>query len=223
MGAKFMSKAKAVFLILAALLMGYFAVLRLFMPGFLQQMIPLVQTTAAEYVNGEINIGSLHVSDSLQIAADDVAVYDTKGKLVASSPSVTVSFNLWKGLMQADPIKAVNKITVNQPVFHLQMDDKEHWNVKDVIKQREPEKSRFAGLVKIIDGRSEVATPFGNWSFGVDGRIQQFSLDARIAAIADARLLADVVRQQMVEVIAAERGIPAGRQHFKHPAAQAQD
>ena len=166
-----MSKAKAVFLILAALLMGYFAVLRLFMPGFLQQMIPLVETTAAEYVNGEINIGSLHVSDSLQIAADDVAVYDTKGKLVASSPSVTVSFNLWKGLMQADPIKAVNKITVNQPVFHLQMDDKEHWNVKDVIKQREPEKSRFAGLVKIIDGRSEVATPFGNWSFGVDGSI----------------------------------------------------
>ena len=27
----------------------------------------------------------------------------------------------------------------------------------------------------------------------------------------------------MVEVIAAQRGIPAGRQHFKHPAAQAQD
>ena len=39
MGAKFMSKAKAVFLVLAALLMGYFAVLRLFMPDFLQQMI----------------------------------------------------------------------------------------------------------------------------------------------------------------------------------------
>ena len=166
-----MSKAKAVFLILAALLMGYFAVLRLFMPGFLQQMIPLVETTAAEYVNGEINIGSLHVSDSLQIAADDVAVYDTKGKLVASSPSVTVSFNLWKGLMQADPIKAVNKIIVNRPVFHLQMDEKEHWNVKDVIKQREPEKSRFAGIVKIVGGRSEVATPFGNWNFGVDGSI----------------------------------------------------
>ena len=63
-----MSKAKAVFLILAALLMGYFAVLRLFMPGFLQQMIPLVQTTAAEYVNGKINIGSLHVSDSLRLS-----------------------------------------------------------------------------------------------------------------------------------------------------------
>ena len=166
-----MSKAKAVFLILAALLMGYFAVLRLFMPGFLQQMIPLVQTTAAEYVNGEINIGSLHVSDSLRLAADDVAVFDKNGKLVASAPSVTVSFDLLKGLMQADPIKAVNTINVNQPVFHLHMDEKEHWNVKDVIKQREKEKSRFAGIVRINDGRSEVATPFGNWSFGVDGSI----------------------------------------------------
>jgi len=166
-----MSKAKAVFLILAALLMGYFAVLRLFMPGFLQQMIPLVQTTAAEYVNGKINIGSLHVSDSLSLAADDVSVYDKNGKLVASAPSITVSFNFWQGLMQADPIKAVNTINVNQPVFHLQMDEKEHWNVKDVIKQREKEKSRFAGIIRINDGQSEVATPFGKWNFGVDGSI----------------------------------------------------
>ncbi|MGL5206376.1 MAG: translocation/assembly module TamB domain-containing protein [Acidaminococcaceae bacterium] len=166
-----MSKAKAVFLILAALLIGYFMVLRLFMPGFLQQMLPFVETTAAEYVNGKINIGSLRVSDSLKITADDVAVFDTKGELLASSPSVNVSVNVWKGILQADPIKAVDMITVNRPVFHLQMDEKEHWNVKDVIKQRGPEKSRFAGMVRIVDGKSEVATPFGKWSFGVDGSI----------------------------------------------------
>ena len=166
-----MSKAKAVFLVLAALLMGYFAVLRLFMPDFLQQMIPLVQTTAAEYVNGEINIKSLHVSDSLRLAADDVSVYDKNGKLVASAPSITVSFDLLRGIMQADPIKAVSTITVNQPVLYLQMDEKEHWNVKDVIKQREKEKSKFVGNVIIKEGKSEVSTPFGNWSFRVDGSI----------------------------------------------------
>lgn len=166
-----MSKAKAVFLIFAALLLGYFAVLRLFMPGFLQQMIPLVQTTAAEYVNGKINIGALHVSDSLSLRADDVAIFDKKGKLVASAPSITVSFNFLQGIMQADPIKAVNTINVNQPVFHLQMDEKEQWNVKDVIKQREKEKSRFIGIIRINGGRSEVVTPFGKWNFGVDGSI----------------------------------------------------
>ena len=49
--------------------------------------------------------------------------------------------------------------------------------------------------------------------------VSQFTLQARIAAIADARLLANVIRQQMVEVIAAQRGIPAGRQHFKYATA----
>ncbi|CSP54171.1 NAD-specific glutamate dehydrogenase [Shigella sonnei] len=54
--------------------------------------------------------------------------------------------------------------------------------------------------------------------FGCNGGIQQFTLNAVIATIRNARLLANVIRQQMVEIIAAERGITAGCQHFKHAA-----
>ena len=167
-----MSKAKAVVLvIIAALLAGYFVVLRLLMPGILQQMMPLVQKTAAEYVNGKINIGALHMSDSLKLTADDVAIYDKEGRVVAIAPSVTINFDLLRGLFKADPIKAVSIVNVNQPVLYLHMDDKEHWNIKDVIKQKEPGKTSFVGLVRINSGRSEVATPFGQWDIGVDGTI----------------------------------------------------
>ena len=55
--------------------------------------------------------------------------------------------------------------------------------------------------------------------FRRNGGIQQLTLQAVIAAVAEARLLAQIVGQQMVEIIAAERRVTAGRQHFKHPAA----
>lgn len=197
-----MSKAKTVLLIvLAALLVAYFVVLRLFMPGFLQRMIPLVETTAAEYVNGEINIGALHISDSLQLAADDITVFDKQGKLVAAAPSIKISFNFWQGLMQGDPIKAVNTINVNQPIFHLRMDEKENWNIKDVIKQREPEKSRFTGNVKINDGRSEVITPYGSWTFGINGTIDaaanpDYNLDLTITYANESWKISGLVNTQ---------------------------
>ncbi|VGP14073.1 hypothetical protein SB00610_01124 [Klebsiella quasipneumoniae subsp. similipneumoniae] len=56
-------------------------------------------------------------------------------------------------------------------------------------------------------------------NFRRDGGIQQLTLQAVVATVAEACLLAQVVRQQMIEIIAAESGIAAGSQHFKHPAA----
>jgi hypothetical protein len=44
--------------------------------------------------------------------------------------------------------------------------------------------------------------------FRRDGGIQQLTLQAVIAAVAEARLLAQIIRQQMIEIIAAERRSP---------------
>ena len=55
--------------------------------------------------------------------------------------------------------------------------------------------------------------------FRRDGGIQQLTLQTVIAAVAEARLLAQVVSQQVIEIIAAESRVAAGGQHFKHPAA----
>ena len=58
--------------------------------------------------------------------------------------------------------------------------------------------------------------------FRRDRRVKQLALQAVITAIAQASLLAQIIGQQMIEIVAAERGIAAGGQDFKHAAAQAQ-
>ena len=55
--------------------------------------------------------------------------------------------------------------------------------------------------------------------FRRDRRIEQLALQAVVAAIAQASLLAQIIGQQVVEIVAAERGIAAGSQDFKHAAA----
>lgn len=167
-----MSKAKTVVLIAAVFLIAaYFAVLRLFVPGLLQRMTPVIKTAANQYVNGEVRIGTFDLSYDLNLRASQVEVFDKRGRSIARIPEMNLTFSLLRGLFSANPVKAVDRVELVRPVLYLRMDEKENWNVKNVLKPTETEKSDFIGEVKIREGRSEIDTPYGSWIFGVDGTI----------------------------------------------------
>ena len=167
-----MSKAKTVVLIAAVFLIAaYFAVLRLFVPGLLQRMTPVIKTAANQYVNGEVRIGTFDLSYDLNLRASQVEVFDKRGRSIARIPEMNLTFSLLRGLFSANPVKAVDRVELVRPVLYLRMDEKENWNVKNILKPTETEKSDFIGEVKIREGRSEIDTPYGSWIFGVDGTI----------------------------------------------------
>ncbi|HIU63759.1 MAG TPA: translocation/assembly module TamB domain-containing protein [Candidatus Avacidaminococcus intestinavium] len=162
---------KTVFLFAVSLVAIYFAVLRIFMPGFLQEVLPQVETTATAYLNGKLHIENLSVSDSLHVMANGVSVDDANGQQIFASPEITISFDLLRGILHAEPIRAVDLITIKQPLLRLQMNEKEEWNIASLLKSTEEEDSGFVGRIAIKDGQAHVSLPEGEWDFGVSGSV----------------------------------------------------
>lgn len=153
------------------LVVAYFGVLNVVAPRYLTAMIPTVQTVATQYINGEVNIGELQVSNNLSLTAKDITVLDKAGRPVAAVPSVVIGISPWQALKGKSALSAVGTINVNNPVVHLTMDKQDQWNIAGLIKESEEKSTAFKGLVRINNGKLIVTTPYGKWESGVQGSV----------------------------------------------------
>lgn len=130
-------------------------------PQLLTGLRERLLSEAAVAVDGRVALGSVAVSLTGAAVLKDVALYDRSGMEVATCKEIEVSYgwrDLMRGSLELDRIKTAELNGLN---LHLVQDGTNGWNLQNLMKRRAAAETRFAGAIRINDGRAVVTTP--NW------------------------------------------------------------
>ena len=72
------------------LVLLYLLLWKLLLPAGLQRAVPLVEQTAAEYLNGQLQMDTMEVSPDLTFTARNVRLEDASGNPVARIPALSL-------------------------------------------------------------------------------------------------------------------------------------
>lgn len=167
---------------------GYIFLVHTVMPSYLRQLVPQVEAMADDYINGSVSIGELTWNGGLSAEIDNVVIKDANGSTVAELPRTIVHLRPWMALDKG--ARAVSKIELMRPKAYLVMNDNEQWNMQHLLKPSDSEETPFYGLLEITGGSLRVATPEGQWDFGVDGTLNgganpKFGVDVQLTSGTD--------------------------------------
>ena len=96
------------------------------LPGLMWRVAPYMEKIAADYVNGEVQIGSLSYTRMNIILIKSIVIKDQKQQIIATVPETRIYINPLKGLAGLE--KSVAAIELEKPTVYLQQDKNEHWN-----------------------------------------------------------------------------------------------
>lgn len=182
---KYLQFVGALIILLAA---GYIFLVHTVMPKYIKQAIPQMQQLAAEYINGSVSIGGLKWEGGLTAELTDVVVKDAKGEKVAELPRTVLTLRPWLAMQK--PERALSRIDVMRPKIYLTMNDKNKWNMQNLLKPSDSEETPFYGTLAVDKGELVVTMPQGKWQFGVEGNINgganpDFAVDLSVTSGAD--------------------------------------
>lgn len=172
--------------ILAGVLVLLYLVLwKVILPAGLERAIPLVEQTAGEYINGQLQMETMDVSPDLTFTARNLRLEDEQGNLVAQVPALSLQVDPLKFLTGSGAVGTVTRITLESPRLHLVQNDRQEWNVAHLLKESQSSSTDFKGLIAIRDGSVELRLPYGTWQAGVEGTIDPsrnpvFALDLTV-------------------------------------------
>ena len=163
------------------------------MPSYIKQTLPQIEQLAAQYINGSVSIGGLKWDGGLSAEVTDVTVKNAQGAKVAELPRTIITLRPWLATQKAE--RALSRIDLVRPKVYLTQDDNEKWNMQNLLKPSDSSETPFYGTLSIDKGELVVATPQGEWSFGVDGNVNgganpDFALDMALTSGQDKLKLA---------------------------------
>lgn len=187
---KYLQFVGALIILLAA---GYIFLVHTVMPKYIKQAIPQMQQLATKYINGSVSIGGLKWEGGLTAELTDVVVKDAKGEKVAELPRTVLTLRPWLAMQK--PERALSRIDVMRPKIYLTMNDKNKWNMQNLLKPSDSEETPFYGTLAVDKGELVVTMPQGKWQFGVEGNINgganpDFAVDLSVTSGADKLKLA---------------------------------
>lgn len=162
---------------------GYIFLVHTVMPKYIRQMLPVIEAMAPDYINGTVSIGDLTWDGGLSAEIIDVTVKDNAGGKIAVLPRTVVSVRPWLAIGNA--ARALSKLELVRPQVYLTMNDKERWNMQDLLKPSDSDETPFYGLLEVTDGTLEITMPEGQWDFGVNGKVNgganpKFAVDVTV-------------------------------------------
>ena len=155
--------------VLAVLTAGYGYLVKSVVPRYVEQLLPQVEKQSQEYLNGSVKIGGLEWNGGLTAEIKDIVVLDQQQAKVAELPRTVVSLKPWKALEK--PAAAVSRVELEKPVVYLNMNEKQRWNMQDLLKPSDSDETPFYGLLQVKEGTLKVNTPFGHWNYGVEAAV----------------------------------------------------
>lgn len=164
---------------------GYIFLVNTVMPRYIRQMLPKIELLADDYINGSITIGNLTWDGGLSAEATDVIVKDSNGNQIAELPRTVLTLRPWLAIDK--PARALSRIELVRPKVYLTMDDKEKWNMQNLLKPSDSTETPFYGLLDIQNAELILGMPQGKWHFGVDGNISgganpDFAVDIKVSS-----------------------------------------
>ena len=138
-------------------------------PQYIEQMLPIAEEMAKDYVNGSVKIGSITWQGGLSCEVNNVVLKDVQQQKVAVVPKTRVHFRPWLALIS--PTRALSKLEIMEPELWLSMNKENKWNIDSILKPSPSEESPFYGQVEVEKGRAHMTTPYGSWEFGLAGAV----------------------------------------------------
>ena len=151
---KYLQFVGALIILLAA---GYIFLVHTVMPKYIKQAIPQMQQLATKYINGSVSIGGLKWEGGLTAELTDVVVKDAKGEKVAELPRTVLTLRPWLAMQK--PERALSRIDVMRPKIYLTMNDKNKWNMQNLLKPSDSEETPFYGTLAVDKGELVVTMP----------------------------------------------------------------
>lgn len=170
----------------AVILSALFAGLtQLVLPQVVKQIIPSLEKTAAEYVNGSVTVRDALWPGSNVIVLKDVRLKNREEQTVAELPEARITLNPLQAA--TDLGKAVTDIVLEKPVVYLRENKEAHWNFENLVKPSRSDTTAFYGKIKVQDGQVSVEFPEGKWQYVVNGTLDglynpDFDLDFQVEA-----------------------------------------
>ena len=179
---KYLQFLGTIIILLAA---GYIFLVHTVMPKYIGQVLPQAEQLAAQYINGSVSIGGLKWDGGLTAEVTDITVKDAQGEKVAELPRTVVTLRPWLALEKTE--RALSRIDLIRPKVYLTMNDKEKWNMQNLLKPSDSSETPFYGTLTVDNGELIVKMPQGQWSFGVDGSVNgganpDFAVDAALTS-----------------------------------------
>ena len=187
---KYLQFLGSLIILLAA---GYIFLVHSVMPSYIKQMLPQAEQLAAQYINGTVSIGGLKWDGGLTAEVTDVTVKDAQGAKVAELPRTVITLRPWLALEKKE--RALSRVDLVRPKVYLTMNDKNKWNMQNLLKPSDSSETPFYGTLSVTAGELIVEMPQGKWSFGVDGNVNgganpDFAVDVALTSGADKLKLA---------------------------------
>ena len=139
------------------------------LPGLMWRVAPYMEKIAADYVNGEVQIGSLSYTRMNIILVKSIVIKDQKQQIIATVPETRIYINPLKGLAGLE--KSVAAIELEKPTVYIQQDKNEHWNYENLLKPSHSETTPFYGTFEVHQGIVVVQLPEGTWQYQIDGSV----------------------------------------------------
>lgn len=156
-------------IILAFFVAGYLFLVNAIVPEYIQQLLPVAEDMAKDYINGSVKIGGLNWNGGLSAEIENVVIKDAQQKEVAVLPKTKVHLRPWLALIKKE--RALSRIDLLSPQVVLRMQENDKWNMSDIMKPSKSEENPFYGVVNIENAKLKVETPYGEWKFDVAGSI----------------------------------------------------
>ena len=143
------------------------------LPGILTTVRTQILEQSKSSLNGVLTLGEVRLSGFIKLTADDVKLTGADGEVVFQAKSVTAGVSLLKYLFNQDePVKAVTTIIIpDDSELVLKMDEKQNWNISDLIKQADDKPTSFHAVIEIAKSKICLDLPQGRWLFNIAGDI----------------------------------------------------
>ena len=168
----------------AVVLSALFAGLtQIVLPQAVKQIVPSIEKTATEYVDGSVTVGEALWPGSNVIVLKDVVLKNRERQTIAELPETRITLNPLQAA--TDLGKAVTDVVLDRPVVYLQENQEARWNFENLMKPSKSDSTAFYGKIHVRDGRVMVAFPEGKWQYAVNGQLDglyhpDFDLDFRV-------------------------------------------
>lgn len=179
------NRKKRLAVLAGVLVLLYLILWKVILPAGLERAIPLVEDTAGEYLNGQLQMETMEVGPDLTFTARNLRLADQGGKLVAEVPALSLHLDPLKLLTGSGTLGMVSRITLEGPRLFLVQDERQEWNIAHLLKESQSSSTEFKGMIVLKNGTVDLQLPYGNWQAGVDGTIDPsrnpvFGLDLEV-------------------------------------------
>ncbi len=128
----------------------------------IQQTVPgMIEEQINMKINGTAVFSSIQIGWNGDIWLENPLIRDMAGKTVVEGKAVRVSIGAldsMEALLTGSPLKAIQKITVQEPVVYVKERANGSWDIADLIKKNETDTSMdLRGRILIEDGRALLA------------------------------------------------------------------